>query len=186
MKAYQLDILNFLIDEVNCFQDEFGDYLIPGGCVTKNPPEIKENQCLYWNQEFKTWEIKPDFSGKPYYSKINKKERFFYRGDDFDNDYTDLMPPPEVYIVWKNNSWEVDEILKSKYLKNLCKDEAKSKIALSDWSVLPDVKISNKSDFESYRSVLRNYILTPVENPVFPTEPNPIWITQTQTGDNNG
>lgn len=80
----------------------------------------------------------------------------------------------------------VDQKRLSEFKKNNCKNQAKQFIASSDWSVLPDVKISNKSDFESYRSVLRNYILNPVENPVFPEEPNPIWITQTQTGDNNG
>ena len=32
-----------------------------------------------------------------------------------------------------------------------------------------------KSEFESYRSQLRNLILNPVEEPIFPEEPNPIW-----------
>ena len=68
-----------------------------------------------------------------------------------------------------------------------CKDEAKKRIASSDWSVLPDVKINNKSEFESYRSQLRNLILNPVEDPIFPTEPTPIWtILPNITGDNNG
>lgn len=60
-----------------------------------------------------------------------------------------------------------------------CKDEAKKRIALSDWSVLPDVPLQNKIEFENYRSVLRNLILNPVENPIFPTEPEPIWIEKT-------
>lgn len=59
--------------------------------------------------------------------------------------------------------------------KQNCKDEAKKRIANSDWSVLPDVNITNKSEFESYRSQLRNLIINPVEDPIFPTEPNPIW-----------
>jgi hypothetical protein len=57
-----------------------------------------------------------------------------------------------------------------------CKDQAKTLIASSDWSVLSDVQLENKTDFESYRSILRNYILNPVENPIFPVEPQPIWI----------
>lgn len=61
------------------------------------------------------------------------------------------------------------------YKKQNCKDQAKQLIASSDWSVLPDVNISNKSDFESYRSQLRNLIINPVEDPIFPVEPNPIW-----------
>ena len=184
MKAYQLDILNFYINEVDCFQDEFGDYLIPGGCITVKPPEAKMNEIQYWNET--SWEIKPDFSGKPYYSKIDKKERFFYRGDSFDNNYTDLVPPIESYIVWKNDGWNIDENLKKQFELNLCKNQAKSLIANSDWSVLPDVNITNKSEFENYRSILRNYILNPVENPVFPTEPVPMWTVSQQIGDNNG
>lgn len=59
-----------------------------------------------------------------------------------------------------------------------CKEEAKKRIALSDWSVLPDVLLQNKTEFENYRSVLRNLILNPVENPIFPPEPEPVWITK--------
>jgi hypothetical protein len=59
--------------------------------------------------------------------------------------------------------------------KDNCKDLAKKKIANCDWSVLPDVKISNVSEFINYRIILRDYILNPVENPNFPPEPSPIW-----------
>jgi len=69
----------------------------------------------------------------------------------------------------------VNEEKLSKFKKDNCKHEAKKRIANSDWSVLPDVSISNKSEFESYRSQLRNLILNPVENPIFPEEPQPIW-----------
>jgi hypothetical protein len=40
---------------------------------------------------------------------------------------------------------------------------------------LPDVNLQNKSDFERYRSKLRELIVNPVESPVFPIEPDPIW-----------
>ena len=66
--------------------------------------------------------------------------------------------------------------LKENLLIIYCKDTAKRLISACDWSVLPDVKIQNKSDFENYRAILRNYILNPVENPNFPEEPQPIWI----------
>lgn len=56
-----------------------------------------------------------------------------------------------------------------------CKDEAKKRIAASDWSVLPDVGISNVSEFETYRAALRELIKNPVANPSFPTEPEPVW-----------
>lgn len=57
-----------------------------------------------------------------------------------------------------------------------CKEQAKKLIAASDWSVLPDVGISNVSEFEAYRAQLRALIKTPVANPTFPTEPQPVWI----------
>jgi hypothetical protein len=57
-----------------------------------------------------------------------------------------------------------------------CKAEAKKRIAATDWSVLPDVSISNRAEFESYRAELRALIITPVENPSYPVEPQPVWI----------
>lgn len=81
----------------------------------------------------------------------------------------------------------VDQKRLSEFKKQNCKDQAKQLIASSDWSVLPDVNITNKSEFESYRSQLRNLILNPVEDPIFPEEPNPIWIQpDIIIGENNG
>jgi hypothetical protein len=64
----------------------------------------------------------------------------------------------------------------SELKKSNCKNKSKNLIANSDWSVLPDVNLQNKSDFELYREILRNYILNPIENPIYPEEPTPIWI----------
>lgn len=57
-----------------------------------------------------------------------------------------------------------------------CVAEAKKLLAASDWSVLPDVNISNKAEFETYRAQLRTVMFNPVASPVFPTEPQPQWI----------
>lgn len=58
----------------------------------------------------------------------------------------------------------------------VCKAEAKKRIAATDWAVLPDVSISNRSEFESYRATLRALIITPVANPSYPVEPQPVWM----------
>jgi hypothetical protein len=63
----------------------------------------------------------------------------------------------------------------SKFKKDNCEARAKELISKCDWSVLPDVKLTNKVEFEKYRSILRNLILNPVEDPIFPVEPKPIW-----------
>ena len=56
-----------------------------------------------------------------------------------------------------------------------CKSQAKDMIAAVDWAVLPDVGLANVSDFTAYRATLRALILNPVADPVFPTEPQPVW-----------
>lgn len=54
--------------------------------------------------------------------------------------------------------------------------QAKSLLAASDWSMLPDVNIANKAEFESYRAVLRSIMTNPMLNPVWPVEPTTIWL----------
>jgi hypothetical protein len=56
-----------------------------------------------------------------------------------------------------------------------CKAKAKQLIAATDWSVLPDVGLKNSADFVTYRGILRGLIITPVADPVWPTEPTPVW-----------
>lgn len=58
---------------------------------------------------------------------------------------------------------------------NDCKAKAKKLIAATDWAVLPDVNLENKTEFETYRAALRGLITNPVADPVWPTEPQPIW-----------
>lgn len=58
-----------------------------------------------------------------------------------------------------------------------CVQEAKKLLVNSDWAMLPDVNISNKAEFETYRAAVRALVFTPVANPTFPTEPQPVWIS---------
>lgn len=77
-------------------------------------------------------------------------------------------PTEEELIAECNRLQEQDKL-------NACKATAQKLIAESDWAMLPDVNITNKSEFEAYRATLRNLILNPVVNPDFPVEPQPIW-----------
>lgn len=65
--------------------------------------------------------------------------------------------------------------LTEEQLKEQCKNTAKQLLALSDWSVLPDVNLSNQQDFQNYRSVLRQLVVVPVVDPIYPVEPEPVW-----------
>jgi hypothetical protein len=59
--------------------------------------------------------------------------------------------------------------------KENCSSTAKSLLSNSDWSVLPDVGLANVSEYVTYRGILRGYVLEPVVDPVWPTEPTPVW-----------
>lgn len=67
------------------------------------------------------------------------------------------------------------ERLDSIYPLEACKREAKKRIAETDWSVLPDVGLANTADFEVYRAALRAFIITPIAEPQWPVEPEPVW-----------
>lgn len=96
---------------------------------------------------------------------------FSWIGEEWEGlEWKDPRPQPT------KEDWETEKIRLIAYQpKQNCKDQAKILIANCDWSVLPDVNISNKSEFENYRGQLRNLILNPVEDPIFPEEPQPIW-----------
>ena len=75
-------------------------------------------------------------------------------------------------------AWETEKARLIAYQpKQDCKDKAKQLLADSDWSTLPDVQtqLLNYQDFVNYRSQLRNLVINPVENPVFPSEPEARW-----------
>lgn len=104
--------------------------------------------------------------------------QFNYQGTSWtidNNDYQSLQwfndtPKPtqeELDALWPSTQ--------DKLAKDSCKSTAKDKLAASDWSVLPDVQITNKADFENYRAIVRGYVISPVANPTWPTEPQPIW-----------
>jgi hypothetical protein len=59
--------------------------------------------------------------------------------------------------------------------KDACKAQAKSLLAASDWASLSDVDLTNKADYKTYRATLRDLVLNPVADPVFPDEPVPVW-----------
>lgn len=176
MQAYLYDNENYYLGSTTLQESplEPGIYFDQPNSTRIAPLVYGENEIPFWNG---SWEIKPDYSGKPYYSKIDKSEKHYKRGEAFDLNYTDLVPSPESYIVWQCDKWGIDPIKKSEYDKQQCKDKAKQLLSQSDWSTLPDVQtqLSNYQDFVTYRSQLRNLVINPVENPVFPSEPEARW-----------
>jgi hypothetical protein len=64
-----------------------------------------------------------------------------------------------------------------------CKATASSILSSTDWTAIPDVADSTKSnpylmnqaEFVAYRSAVRNYAVNPVSNPTFPSAPTEQW-----------
>jgi len=83
---------------------------------------------------------------------------------------------PEVAQPTQNQAQAEVARLQAAEPLTICVNKAKTLLASSDWSVLSDVNISNKADFEAYRAQLRTLMFNPVVDPVFPTEPQPVWI----------
>lgn len=56
------------------------------------------------------------------------------------------------------------------------RDIAKKRLQDSDFAVLPDVNLTNKADWEAYRSVLRQIATNPTSgNLTWPAKPQTIW-----------
>lgn len=55
------------------------------------------------------------------------------------------------------------------------KAKAEGLLQESDWSVLPDVPLQNKLEWEAYRAALRQIAVNPTLDPVWPVKPQTIW-----------
>lgn len=66
----------------------------------------------------------------------------------------------------------------SEELKADCEMRAKRFLTETDWSQLPDVEgiLGNKQEFDAYRADVRVYAVAPVESPVWPVRPTPVWL----------
>jgi hypothetical protein len=90
---------------------------------------------------------------------------------------------PQVLVTRNDTAYDADNnevsydlaAVTTQAQKDACKAQAKSLLAASDWSVLPDVQITNKAAFDNYRAILRGYVISPVTDPTWPTEPQPVW-----------
>jgi len=90
---------------------------------------------------------------------------------------------PQVVVTRGDKAFDADgneviydaSAVEAQAQKDACKAQAKALLAASDWSVLPDVQITNKAAFDNYRAILRGYVISPVTDPTWPTEPQPVW-----------
>ncbi len=102
-----------------------------------------------------------------------KGKSWSLNGDEYSGlEWLDSSPKPTKEEL--DSQWEEVQSIRK---KEQCKNQAKSLLSKTDWSTLPDVQtqLSNYNDFVTYRSQLRELVINPVENPVFPSEPEAKW-----------
>jgi hypothetical protein len=112
MIGYRYDSNGYLIGTTQIQESplEPNTYLIPYNTTILLPPSINENEVQYWNGD--KWEIKPNYSGKIYYSKIDKSIKYYNIGESLDFNYTEIVPlQNEQFQKWDedSNCWIVDE-----------------------------------------------------------------------------
>jgi len=59
--------------------------------------------------------------------------------------------------------------------KEEVKAYAKKLLEETDYSVLPDISLTNKDDFVQYRNIVRGFYFYPTIGANFPEVPKPIW-----------
>jgi len=83
-------------------------------------------------------------------------------------------------LIAKPTKEELDsqwEEVQSIIAKNNCKSKAQSFLNESDFADLYSVrnKLENINEWDTYRAIIRELRINPIENPVFPDKPQTIW-----------
>jgi len=102
----------------------------------------------------------------------------YYANDDGTHDPNGIITSFEEYQSVVDEWYAKDVIRKTPapITADINKAIAKEKLLNTDYVYLPDVNITNISEFDTYRSTVRNIFFNPVDGEIdWPTEPTPIW-----------
>lgn len=99
-------------------------------------------------------------------------------GNSYDGlDWLDSSPKPTQAEL--DSLWTLTE---ATLAKNNCKQKASTLLYATDWTTIPDVAdsanspyLTNQAEFIAWRSQIRELAVNPVVDPVFSTQPTPIW-----------
>jgi hypothetical protein len=112
-----------------------------------------------------------DYSMILYYNYLGK--RWSLLNNNYDSlEWLDESPKPtkeELDSQWE----EVQSVIK----KEDCKAAAQSLLNESDFADLYSVrnKLENINEWDTYRDIIRELRINPIENPVFPNKPQTVW-----------
>lgn len=91
--------------ELNIYSKD-GSYIIPGGCIDADVPEVPADMAAQWNGN--SWEMVADYRGKTAYRKDNAEEVIIEQAGEIPADLT-LLKPQSPYVVWSGDQWVIDE-----------------------------------------------------------------------------
>ena len=140
MIAYLYDNNNYYLGTTNLQESplEIGVFFDQSNSTRVSPPDFKENEIPYWSGN--SWEIKPNYSNKNYYSKIDRDKKNFEIGEEFDSNYTDISPlENQRFQKWDetSNSWIIDEEAKTKFELQIRQINIQKLLLESDYIELP-------------------------------------------------
>ena len=102
----------------------------------------------------------------------------------FGNDYSTLVwLSPEIPQPTEEQVVAEQAVLEQQEPINACKIQASKLLYETDWTTIPDVADSTKSnpylvnvqDYVTYRNAVRQLAVYPVASPVWPTKPTSQW-----------
>ena len=82
-----------------------GGYIIPGGCIEAEPPEMREGHAAKWNG--KDWDYVPDLRGQTAYRKDSGQDVLITQVGALSDDLT-LDPRPSEAHEWQGDAWVVN------------------------------------------------------------------------------
>jgi hypothetical protein len=158
MKVYNYDPeTRVYIDVSDAFPDplDIGKWLIPAHASTTPPPiEVPKGMSSRWNGV--KWEL------------VSITED------------TKDTPPQEPPVQEQPELPQKEFELSTEFKILICKQTAQDILFATDYTQLEDVKplLGNVAAFATYRTQIRLIYFNPVENPVWPVEPKPNWVTK--------
>lgn len=142
MKAYIYDTENYFVGETSLQPSplEPGVFFEMPSTTTVVPPQLEANQVARWNGS--SWQTVPDYSGKKYYSKIDKSEKFFVRGEQPEdlNNYTEISPLNIAFEKWHeaSQSWKKDSKAEKQNEIKIRQSQIRNLLLATDYIELPN------------------------------------------------
>jgi hypothetical protein len=141
MINYRYDNNNYYLGTVTLQESplEQGVFFTQSNCTSISPPVVQQNEIAYWNDS--NWEIRPNYSDKTYYSKIDKSQKKYEIGETPVLEiYTVVQPlENESFQKWneETNTWIIDEDSKNEFELRIRQTNIQRLLLESDYIELP-------------------------------------------------